>query len=255
MSKEDTFYHVFLSFKGETREKITCFLYEALKDEGFVAFMDKTDIKIGDDLGNYGSALEKHRLRHGDKVDKWRQTLEEVGNVLGEPVAGLNNTFIRRVVKLFREKMAAKFPECHLLMPKSSFMTGSSPSPSTRHELVKDKVILYTTNIDNGLVGLGAENGLVKMFLATGKIVHEEKNCSKEPKYLTELEELVGNNKVRFPMVIVNGKDLCGEEVEGLDNYEIYRARSMKDIIRIIKRFDGSFQETRQILSTTLKPG
>lgn len=148
--KEDAFYHVFLSFKGETRENFTCFLYEALKDEGFVAFMDKTDIQVGDEvhftikegirnsmsaiiifssnyasstwcldelvlilkrmkssryfvipilyevetgdikhqLGNYGSALEKHRVRHGDKVEKWRQALEEIGNVLGEPVVG-----------------------------------------------------------------------------------------------------------------------------------------------------------------------
>lgn len=49
----------------------------------------------------------------------------------------------------------------------------------------------------------------------------EERNCSKERKYFRELEELVGNDKVRFPTLIVNGKDLCGnEEVEGLYNYE-----------------------------------
>lgn len=152
--------------------------------------------------------------------------------------------------------MAAKFPECHLPKPKSSFMKGRSPSPSTRHEPSMDKVILYTTDTGNGL---SATSGLVKMFLVNGKVVHEERNCSKEPKYLTELKELVGNDKLRFPTVIVNGKDLCGEEVEGLDDYEnkhmlvsvlkmIYGARSMRGIIRRIKRFDGSFQETMQIL-------
>ena len=31
----------------------------------------------------------------------------------------------------------------------------------------------------------------------------------------------MSNDRVRFPMVIVNGKDLCGEEeVEGLDDFE-----------------------------------
>lgn len=151
MSKEDPYYHAFLSFKSETRESFTRFLYEALKDEGFVAFMDTTDIHVGDkvnctikegirnsmsaiivfssnyasstwcldelvlilgrmkssryfiipifyevkvrdikhQLGNYSSALEKHRLRHGDKVvEKWKQALAEVENIFGEHVEG-----------------------------------------------------------------------------------------------------------------------------------------------------------------------
>ena len=38
---------------------------------------------------------------------------------------------------------------------------------------------------------------------------------------MRELGELVGNDRVRFPMVTINGKDLCGaEEVEGLDDFE-----------------------------------
>ena len=39
----------------------------------------------------------------------------------------------------------------------------------------------------------------------TGNVVFEERNCSKESEYMRELEELVGNDRVRFPMVIVNG--------------------------------------------------
>lgn len=50
MANEASFCHVFLSFKGETRDKFICFLYEALKAEGFVAFMDKSDIGVGDGL-------------------------------------------------------------------------------------------------------------------------------------------------------------------------------------------------------------
>lgn len=50
MAKESSFCHVFLSFKEETRNNFTCFLYEALKAQGFVAFMDKSDINIGDEV-------------------------------------------------------------------------------------------------------------------------------------------------------------------------------------------------------------
>ncbi|KAL8135161.1 hypothetical protein AgCh_009991 [Apium graveolens] len=102
-------------------------------------------------LGNYGMALEKHRVKHNHKVEKWRDALVEAGNIFGDHVEGTDNN------------------------------------------------------------GLGA-NGLVKTILMGGNVVFEERNCSKEPKYLTELQELVGNDNVRFPMVIVNGKDLCGEE-------------------------------------------
>ncbi|WOG86901.1 hypothetical protein DCAR_0206120 [Daucus carota subsp. sativus] len=35
-------------------------------------------------LGNYGLALEKHRARHNDKVDKWKEALAEVGNIFGQ---------------------------------------------------------------------------------------------------------------------------------------------------------------------------
>ncbi|XP_063942945.1 toll/interleukin-1 receptor-like protein [Daucus carota subsp. sativus] len=150
MAKETSFCHVFLSFRGETRNKFTCFLYEALRAQGFVVFMDKTDICVGDEvdlrikegirnsmsaiiifsqnyaystwcldelvlilehrknskyfiipilyeveirdikyqLGNYGLALEKHRERHSDKVEKWREALVEVGKILGDHVEG-----------------------------------------------------------------------------------------------------------------------------------------------------------------------
>lgn len=279
MAKEASFCHVFLSFRGETRNKFTCFLYEALKAEGFVPFMDKSDIRVGDEvdltikegirnsmsaiiifsqnyasstwcldelvlilerkknsryfiiplfyeveirdikhqLGNYGLALEHHRARHSDKVGKWSKALAEVGNILGDHVEGLQSTFIQNTVKMFREKLALNFPECRLPMPKSSVLQGSSSWSMSRPEPSNDKVILYTTSVNNGL---GA-NGLVKKVLMSGNVVYEERNCSKEPKYLRELEELVGNDKVRFPMVIVNGKDLCGEEeVEGLDDFE-----------------------------------
>ena len=150
MAQDASFCHVFLSFRGETRNKFTCFLYEGLKAEGFTAFMDRTAIRVGDEvdstikegirnsmsaiiifsqnyaystwcldelvliverkknsryfiipifyeveildikqqLGNYGIALKKHRARHNDKVDKWREALAEVGNILGQHVKG-----------------------------------------------------------------------------------------------------------------------------------------------------------------------
>ena len=150
MAKETSFCHVFLSFRGETRNKFTCFLYEALRAQGFVVFMDKTDICVGDEvdlrikegirnsmsaiiifsqnyaystwcldelvlilersknskyfiipilyeveirdikyqLGNYGLALKKHRARHSDTVEKWREALVEVGKILGDHVEG-----------------------------------------------------------------------------------------------------------------------------------------------------------------------
>lgn len=319
MAKDPSFCHVFLSFRGETRNKFTCFLYEALKAEGFIAFMDKSDIRVGDEvdltikegirnsmsaiiifsqnyaystwcldelvlilerkknsryfiipifyeveirdikhqLGNYGLALEKHRKRHNDKVEKWREALVEVGNILGEHVEGLQSTFIQNTVKLFREKLAAKFPECRLPTPKSSALQSGSSSSMSRPEPSNDKVILYTVSVNNGL---GA-NGLVKKVLMSGNVVFEERNCSKEPKYLRELEELVGNDKVRFPMVIVNGKDLCGEEeVEGLDDFEnkyklmrvlntLYvSAKSVESLQDMFRRTaslaGGSFQDT-----------
>lgn len=148
---DTSFCHVFLSFKGETRDKLACFLYDALKADGFEAFMDKETIGVGEELdsrirngikgsmsaivlfsqnyafstwcldelvlllernrnsryfiipifydvepshiryqlGSYGAALEKHRMRYDkEKVDKWRQALEEVANIVGEHVQG-----------------------------------------------------------------------------------------------------------------------------------------------------------------------
>ena len=112
-------------------------------------------------------------------------------------------------MKLFRETLAAKFPECRLPEPERSVLRDSSSS--------NVKVILYTTSANNGLDA----NGWAKKVLLSGKLVFEERNCSKEPIYLKELEELVGKEKVRFPMVIVNGKDLCREEeVESLDDFK-----------------------------------
>ena len=104
----------------------------------------------------------------------------------------------------------------------------------SRYELSNDKVILYTTNANNGL---GAK-GLAKEVLLSGNVVFEERNCSKEPIYLKDLEELVGKEKVRFPLVIVNGKDLCGEEeVEGLDDFEDkQKLRSVLNMLYVTKR-------------------
>ncbi|XP_063942716.1 uncharacterized protein LOC135150370 [Daucus carota subsp. sativus] len=161
------------------------------------------------ELGNYGLALEKHKARHNDKVEKWREALVEVGNILGEHAEGRQqSTFIQNTTKLFRETLAAKFPECRLPEPERSVLRGSSSS--------NVKVILYTTSANNDLDA----NGWAKKVLLSGKVVFEERNCSKEPIYLKELEELVVKEKVRFPMVILNGKDLCGEEeVDGLDDF------------------------------------
>ncbi|XP_063942562.1 uncharacterized protein LOC108209398 [Daucus carota subsp. sativus] len=113
--------------------------------------MDKSDIRVGDEvystikegiknsmraiiveirdikhqLGNYGLALEKHKMRHNDEVEKWREALAEaeVGNIFGEHVEGKQSTFIQNTVKLFRETLAAKFPECRL--PEPSYTSRS----------------------------------------------------------------------------------------------------------------------------------
>ncbi|KAK1394375.1 TMV resistance protein N-like [Heracleum sosnowskyi] len=220
MANETSFCHVFLSFRGETRDKFACFLYEALKSQGFVAFMDKSDIRIGDEvdltikegiknsmsamiifsqnyaystwcldelvlilkrkknsryfiipifyevtiysLGNYGLALEKHRARHSDKVQKWREALVEVGNILGDHVEGLQSTFIQNVVKLFREKLAAKFPECRL------------PIPKPLHLQTRDKVVVYTANVTHGRFA----NTLIRGLLINNRnVAIEERNC------------------------------------------------------------------------------
>ncbi|XP_063938551.1 uncharacterized protein LOC135148218 [Daucus carota subsp. sativus] len=110
---------------------------------------------------------------------------------------------------MFTETLAAKFPECRLPEPGRSVLRGRSSS--------NVKVILDTTSANSGLDA----NGWAKKVLLSGKVVFVERNCSKEPIYLKELEELVGKEKVRFPMVIVNGKDLCREEeVESLDDFK-----------------------------------
>ncbi|KAK1394374.1 hypothetical protein POM88_013430 [Heracleum sosnowskyi] len=272
MAKEASFCHVFLSFRGETRDKFTCFLYEALKAQGFVAFMDKSDIRVGDEvdltikegiknsmsaiiifsqnyaystwcldelvlilerkknsryfiipifyevkigdikhqLGNYGLALEKHRGRHSDKVEKWREALVQVGNILGDHVDGVQSTFILKTIQLFREKLAAKFPECRLPTPKPLRLQTREPS--------NDKVIVYTANVSNSLF----TNVLIKGILKNGNVAFEERNCSKDPNYVKQLQELLGDDKlIRFPMVIVNGRDFCGEEeVVGLEDFQ-----------------------------------
>ncbi|KAL1804877.1 hypothetical protein ACET3Z_027945 [Daucus carota] len=118
----------------------------------------------------------------------------------------LPSTFIQNTVKLFREKLAAKFPQCRLPTPDGPSSQGSSSSSMLRPKPSNDEVILYTISVDNGL---GA-NGLVKNIQMSGN-----------SEYMRELGELVGNDRVRFPMVTINGKDLCGaEEVEGLDDFE-----------------------------------
>lgn len=43
-------YHVFLSFRGEVRNIFICFLYEALVAAGFLPFMDKVELRGGDEL-------------------------------------------------------------------------------------------------------------------------------------------------------------------------------------------------------------
>lgn len=41
---------IFLSFRGETRNNFTCYLYEKLKLQGFKAFMDRENIHVGDEI-------------------------------------------------------------------------------------------------------------------------------------------------------------------------------------------------------------
>lgn len=121
----------------------------------------------------------------------------------------LQSTFIQKIIELFREKLASKFPECRLPIPKPLRLQTREPS--------NDKVIVYTANVRNGLFA----NVLIRGILKNGNVAFEERSCSKDPKYVKELQELVGDDKmIRFPMVIVNGRDLCGEdEFEGLEDF------------------------------------
>lgn len=121
----------------------------------------------------------------------------------------LHSIFIQKIIELFRETFAAKFPECRL-PPKPLRLQTQEPS--------SDKIIIYTANVRNGLFA----NVLIKGILKNGNVVFEERNCSKDSKYVKELQELVGDDKmIRFPMVIVNGRDFCGEEeFEGLEDFE-----------------------------------
>lgn len=64
----------------------------------------------------------------------------------------------------------------------------------------------------------------------SGNMAFEERNCSKEPKYIKELKELLGY--VRFPALIVNGMDLC--EVMGLYDY-----MSKPDQLMLMLKWDG----------------
>ncbi|KAL1827728.1 hypothetical protein ACET3Z_006140 [Daucus carota] len=182
-----------------------------------------------DQLGNYSIALEKHRARHNHKVDKWREALVEVGNIFGEHVEGLQSTFIQNTVKLFRERLAARFPECRQPVPKGQVLQGTSSSPSLSHESSAAKIILYTTT--------RANNGeSVRKILESANVVYEVRNCSDEPMYVSELKELLGKKKVRFPTVIVNGKDLCGEEEEeGFHNIEI-RQKLKKRLMSLYRK-------------------
>lgn len=66
MANQGTFCHVFLSFRGETGDAFTCFLYHALIAEGFQTFMDRSAITAGDEVdstikdGIKGSIYERH---------------------------------------------------------------------------------------------------------------------------------------------------------------------------------------------------
>ncbi|WOG87658.1 hypothetical protein DCAR_0206889 [Daucus carota subsp. sativus] len=95
------------------------------------------DIKY--QLGNYGLALEKHRARHNDKVEKWREALVEVGKILGDHVEGLQSTFIQNTVKMLREKLAVKYPECCLPTPKLMAPFGSVVNNSCREMCCPEK--------------------------------------------------------------------------------------------------------------------
>lgn len=124
----------------------------------------------------------------------------------------MQSIFIQNIVKLFREKLSVEFPECPLPLPKNSVPQGN-PSPSSP----SDKVVLYTNEPDNVMA-----NTLAKWILTQSNVVFVERNCFKDPKYIRELRELVRKKELRFPTVIVNGKDLCGEEeVEGLEGFRL----------------------------------
>ena len=142
----------------------------------------------------------------------------------------LQSTFIQNTVKLFRERLAVRFPECHHPVPKGQVLQGMSASPSLRHESSADKILFYTTTRANN--GGGVYKSLRKI-LESGNVVYEVRNCSDEPMYVSELKELLGKKKVRLPTVIVNGKDLCGEEeVEGF--YDIEMKQELKGILKAI---------------------
>lgn len=75
-------------------------------------------------------------------------------------------------------------------------------------------------------------------------MVFEERNCSKDPNYITELEKLVGKERVKFPTLIVNGKDLRGEEeVGGLEGFPA--KHKLKGVMNILNTTERSVEFTR----------
>lgn len=87
------------------------------------------------------------------------------------------------------------------------------------------KIVLYTCCKGDHI----GSDAILMMVLMKTKMSYVTKNCYNHRGHLTELEELVGKDNVKFPMMIVNGKDVCGNEgVEGF--------REIKDLINNLRK-------------------
>nr|XP_017234741.1 PREDICTED: disease resistance protein RML1B-like isoform X2 [Daucus carota subsp. sativus] len=233
MAKEASFCHVFLSFKGETRNNFTCFLYEALKADGFIAFMDKSDICVGDELN---STIMEGIRSSMSAIIVFSQTYAESTWCLDELVLILERYKVSRyfILPIFYEV------EIHDIKHQLGNYGIALEKHRARHNHKVEKwreALVEVGNIFGEQVE-GANNGggvykSLRKILESGNVVYEVRNCSDEPMYVSELKELLGKKKVRLPTVIVNGKDLCGEEeVEGF--YDIEMKQELKGILKAI---------------------
>lgn len=90
--------------------------------------------------------------------------------------------------------------------------------------------------------------------MSKNKVVFEERNCHKEPKYIKELEELVGDGKIILPMIFVNGKNLCGEEeVDGLEGFEgIEIKRKLRQALSILDNYRKKNEISQEYMRTVM---
>lgn len=162
----------------------------------------------------------------------------------------MQSVFIKNIVTMFKEKLSIEFAQFRLpsrITPTPTpVVPQHKPSASTSSTKRNDKIVLYTTGEEDPI---GSGMSILKLLVRLHNVTFEERKCNKDPKYIKELEELVGSDKVELPMVIVNGKDLCGEEeVEGLEDLAI----QLKQQLNTMKVSRRQIQDINEMMRNAL---